>query len=112
MKMLSSLPVRSRALRGTVAAAVLAVGSFFVAPLTAHASVWDCSTGFSTTGAFAKCLSGNSKNFHVLVQCKNMWGVYTHTAAGPWLPVGSKTPSTTTCNWGESYSSNPWGQGD
>jgi hypothetical protein len=76
----------------------------------ASASVWNCKTGYSSVGAWAKCLSGTPSNvqYRVNVLCAGIFNSYSYKKSGNWVKLGSQTPTTIGgCGWMEHYVGQP-----
>ena len=91
------------AMMGIVLAAVLI-------PVTAsQAAAYNCSAGYSSVGAWAKCLSNehSSDRYRVAVLCANRFTQSSRFAYGPWRSISDNSPSTATCEWYEKFVGNP-----
>lgn len=69
----------------------------------ANAYVSNCTTGFSSVGAFAQCGYSSSGYYKVRVLCQNRFTLNSHFVYGPAKSVSSQVPSTATCEWYERY---------
>lgn len=102
---------RRTALAGLVSTILFSVSLAIMTPGAAHASVWNCSSGFGSAGAWAYCRNGDSANFQVVVVCQNVVTLSSRYQYGPARPVGGSQPSTTSCQWYERFSGQPWAKG-
>lgn len=108
--MLRSVRKRTAALfAGCLFAAQLVVVMFFAAPASADA--YNCSTGYSSVGAYAYCYSGSSSHFVVKVVCQNRFTLASRVETGTRKPLDSQKPSVATCGWTERFYGQPWASG-
>lgn len=105
--------MKFKKLRLGVAALVMGAASVAVVAEPAHA-VYNCTSGFSTTGAYSKCLSPANSWYHTNVLCQNIFTLASRTVKGNWVNTNSSDPSTVQgCgNWYEQYYGNPWASTD
>jgi hypothetical protein len=97
-----------------VAAVMVAQVGLGVAVATpAQAAVWGCTSGYSSTGPWGYCTSGDSANFRANINCKNVFtGIHTKQISGPWRPVNGGSPSVIGgCGLGEGYYGSIWWSG-
>ena len=87
----------------------VAVGSLAVAA-PANAYVSNCTTGFSSTGAFAQCGFSSSGYYKVRQLCENPFTHASDFVYGPRTGTSSSTPSTVTCPQPRVYYGNPQAQ--
>jgi len=73
----------------------------------ASAYVSNCTTGYSSVGAFAQCGFSSSGYYKVRVLCQNRATLASRFVYGPRKAVGSNVPSTATCEWYEQYYGQP-----
>lgn len=92
----------------TVVAAQLVLG-LAVTP-AAHAAVWGCTTGYSSTGPYGYCSSGDSSRFKANINCQNFFTkTWTKQISGPSKAVGGGSPSVIPgCGFGEEYTGPIW----
>jgi len=94
---------------GAMVAIGMAVGSLAIAA-PANAYVSNCTTGFSSTGAFAQCGFSSSGYYKVRQLCENPLTHASDFVYGPSKSTSSSTPSTVTCPWPRVYYGNPQAQ--
>lgn len=102
-----------RRLVSLVAGAALVAGSFImVSAAPANAAVYNCTTGYSSVGAFAKCLSADrpaTDTYRVRVLCQNIFTRQSHSEYGNWVTINSGIPSTHQgCGFGYAYYGTPY----
>lgn len=86
------------------------VGSASGLAVPANAAVWGCSSGFSSAGAWSKCLSGNgNKTYRTAVLCQNIFTRASRNAYGQWVTIDSADASVVPgCgNWYEVFYGSP-----
>jgi hypothetical protein len=76
----------------TGSAIVLAIGCVVVSTAPASATAWNCTTGYSSVGAWGKCTSGDT--YHVKVLCQNIFTRASETVNGNTVTVSSHQVST------------------
>lgn len=93
---------------GGVVAAQLVLG-LSVAP-AAQAAVWGCTTGYSSTGPYGYCSSGDSSRFKANINCRNVFTkIFTKQISGPSRVVGGGSPSVIPgCGFGQEYTGSIW----
>jgi hypothetical protein len=92
----------------TVSAMALALGGITGAATAANAVGWNCTTGYSSVGAWGKCLSGDT--YQVKVLCQNIITRTSETMYGNRVSVTSGQLSTVQgCpNFLEQFIGQPW----
>lgn len=108
--------VKKRTLRQRVWAAAVATGlaatvGISVGAAPAQATVWNCQTGYSSVGAWGKCLSGDTQTYKVNVLCQNIFTRSSYVKSGNWVTRNSGVPSTVQgCGAFEAFYGTPWTQ--
>ena len=79
---------------------------------SASANVWNCRTGYSSVGAWAKCLNGTPSNvqYRVGVLCAGIFNSYSYYKFGNWANLSSNSQTPTTiqgCGFMEHYVGQP-----
>ncbi len=97
-----------RRMYAAFAAILLAFGATAVSADTASAYAYNCTTGYSSLGAWAKCVSGTGQ-YRVAVLCQNIFTRSSRNVYGQWV-----TPSSTSVSvvpgcgtWLEAYYGTP-----
>jgi len=86
-----------KAIVSFLSVAAVVVGSIAMTAAPASAAVYNCTTGYSSVGAFAKCLTADrpsTDKYRVRVLCQNIFTRQSHTVYGNWVTVNSSIPST------------------
>jgi hypothetical protein len=104
MTSISSLKVRTAAILCGAALVGLSVAA--AAPANA---VYNCVTGFSSVGPYAKCGAPANSVYRVAILCQNYFTFVANPKYGNWVNTNSSTPSTIQgCAWFEHYYGSPW----
>ena len=97
---------RWRNLCATLAIVVTAPAVAIVSSTPAEAVVWNCRTGFSTSGAWGTCTAG-SGTYQVRVLCKNVITNASRVKAGNWVNLGQVSVASN-CGAFEVFYGSPW----
>lgn len=100
-------PIRKARAVAILCGAILAGATIGVT--TPAFAVYNCVTGFSTVGPYAKCGSPANSIYRVAILCQNYFTLEANPRYGNWVNTNSSTPSTFGgCAWYEHYYGNPW----
>jgi hypothetical protein len=94
---------------GMAVLVALAVASIAMAG-PANAYVSNCTTGYSSVGAFAQCGYSSSGFYKVRQLCQNPFTKASDFVYGPRTSTNSSTPSTVTCPFPRTYYGQPYAQ--
>lgn len=106
---MSALSRARRRAATLVLTALLALASAVALATPANAAVWNCSTGYSSVGAWGWCGSGDVAYFKVNVLCQNRFTLTSRVWSGAPQRVGGQNSSVvTSCDWNEAFYGTPW----
>ena len=96
-----------RAAAGFAVAALATIGGVAAAG-TAEAAPWNCPISGSGNSRSTLCWSGSGQ-YRVAIFCVEWHGASGQTVYGPWITMGTGTPSVAWCSWTQHVGS-AWAQ--
>ena len=100
--------MKAKILRSSVISIALGVVAALGFAAPAHA-VYNCTSGFSSVGAYSKCGSPSNTWYRTNVLCQNRFTLNSRVVSGNWVSTSSTKPSTVQgCAWYERYYGMPW----